>query len=148
MKVFTDFYVSLRNAGYLTLQVPDTAICFGGPGPQMIEAPDEWFEYLKAAPGKPGPDGLSPMRRVVGRERGFLFLSRAGFEANKQPIRQVWEQALAEGRTNRGRGDVSWEGFQAFAAEHFDLVDRATKAHAQKLADKAARAAIEAAKVT
>jgi hypothetical protein len=79
MQVFKDWAACLRDEGRLTLQVP---VFWLGATPSLVDVPDDWFYYLKC-------DGAH-MRLAVGRESGFLYISPAGYEANKDAIIGAW----------------------------------------------------------
>jgi hypothetical protein len=93
----------LASRGYITTQVPNIAL--GNPQPDDEECPDEWFVLLHE--GRP----------AIGKEYGIWHLTRIGWEANKDKIKQAFEEALAEGldRTG-GRG---WEVFVEQVEEEF-----------------------------
>ena len=133
MKIYQDTIVASPRRGHLSLQVPDVAL--GNPVPPMIDAPDEWFMRLHCFDGNRGPAGAVAMRPAMPHERfrGALYLTRAGYEANR-------EQLCSE-YTSAG-GD--WATFEAFAEEHFSLLSSGTQRYADKLAVRASRAAQQA----
>jgi len=106
MRIPTSSITTLAGEGRITLQVP---ACWIGTAPELTDYPDEWFCQLRGA-------------RVpaVGRETGFLFLTRAGFEANKAAIRAAFEAA------NTRRSGEGWAAFEAHAAQHFANIAAAT----------------------
>jgi hypothetical protein len=104
MRIPTDSITVLAGQGRITLQVPEGWV---GTAPDLTDYPDEWFCRLRNA-------------RVpaVGRESGFLFLTRAGFEANKPVIRAAFEAAPP-------RSGADWAAFEAHAARHFENIAKA-----------------------
>jgi len=98
------------SRGRIGVQVPHIDI---DPSPSSVEHPDEWFCWLR---------DLTP---CVGRQKGFLYLTEAGWNANREAIRDAFEQAI-RGEYNRGK---SWSDFEDHVAEHFATV-RARKAAA------------------
>lgn len=136
MRLFTGYLEHLRSRGKYSLQVGEVAL--GSPVPATVEAPDEWFERLKVCSGL--RRGTAGQRRPFGREQGFLFLSRAGYEANREQLREIVERYNAEWP---GEG-FTWQAFNAVAMAHFDMVDECTRRHADKMAFKARQAAAAA----
>lgn len=103
MKIFKGAIKINAERGYKSLQVPD--VCIGKPL-EEVEAPDEWFFYMK--------DG----RVACGRESGFLHLSRQGFEANKEILKKALE--------GNERG-TTWEDFEAAAEAELTRCEKDTK---------------------
>lgn len=64
------------------------------PEEAAVEYPDHWFCWLKA--------GLQP---CMGREVGFLYFTRAGYEANLEALREA--------------SGEDWPRFQKEAEQHF-----------------------------
>jgi hypothetical protein len=122
MKMQKDTITHLMWCGYLTLQVPEIEVNFGTPLPESayVDAPDEWFMRLS---------GDLPS------SRGFLHLSRAGYEANKTAIREAFEVALADPERRRAE---SWADFEAFVVKHFENINRAVAKKAERLEKQAA----------
>ena len=131
--MFSGYLEHLRSRGKHSLQVGEVAL--GEPLPDTVEAPDEWFERLKVCSGLRRGD--AGMRRPFWREQGFLFLSRAGFAANRPRLRQIVEVYNAQWPSE----GFTWESFEASALLHFDTVDECTRRHAEKMAFKARQAA-------
>jgi len=117
---------SLASEGRLTLQVPQYDIiikegraffaqsltCAEG----AKEHPDEWFVWLKNS------------RPAIGRESGFLFLTRKGWEANKEEIKKAFEAS----KTKRG----TWKEFEDHAEYHLKEVEEKTQKHIRFLQKK------------
>ena len=121
MQIFKDSITSLAREGRLTLQVPNMIISFGpaAPGPQYINAPDEWFCFLK---------NDTP---CVGKQQGYLYLTEKGFNDNYDDLKKAFEDAIARGydRTN----GVGWPAFVQHAADHFaEVKSRQAKLIAKK----------------
>lgn len=110
MKILKDVITHLAGQCRITLQVPDMAISFQNApkGVKYDELPDEWFVYLKGTGQRP----------AVGKESGFLFLTRAGWEANKDAMQAAFEKGKA-GRWDRGE---TWDDFVKHA--EIDLASR------------------------
>jgi len=113
---------SLASEGYLTLQVPqyDIIIKEGRAFAQSLtnaegveEHPDHWFIWLKNH------------RPAVGRETGFLILTREGWEANKEKIKEAFQ-------ASRG----TWQEFEQHAEDHLKEVEEKTKKHIRFLQKK------------
>lgn len=105
MKVIKSAISMLSSEGRITLQVPNRALRLPGqPEAEYEEVPDEWLITLK--------DG----RPAAGKESGFLFLTRKGWDANKVKIKEVFSKA----KFQRG----TWEEFEAHAEEHFTKVKK------------------------
>lgn len=113
MKILEGAIVDSAKKGYLSLQVPDIAI--GYPQPPMVDAPDEWFVVLTGE------------RPVIGRETGFLYLSRKGYEANKKLLRDAID--------GNPRG-ITWEQFESAAEAHFAKVKTKTQKYVDQLQSK------------
>lgn len=90
--------------GSKTLQIPD--LCIGDDPEPTVDMPDEWFCYLR--------DGVP----AVGRQTGFLWLTRAGYAANRELLLAAYETSTT------GRGDGRRETFEAAAQAHFADVER------------------------
>lgn len=106
MKILKDSITTLAAEGRMTLQVPDSYICFKGSTPKWEEVPDEWFCRL------------CDRTPAVGRQDGILFLTQQGWNANKAKIKLAFE-----GQTIRNLG--TWEDFEKIAKDHFKRVQRA-----------------------
>ena len=96
MRIIKGAIVAGAANGYLGVQVAEIAY---GDDVEYVEAPDEWFIRLK------------DRRPAVGREDGFLFLTRIGWEANKEQMRQAFETA----QFKRG----TWEDFEKHVEDFF-----------------------------
>lgn len=134
MMIFENWAQLLRREGRLTLQVPQFSLSWGGSPrpshapPNLVGVPDEWFCFLNL--GVP----------AVGRMEGFLYISRLGYEANRQEILDIYAQA-AEMRWSPKYGEFSHtnarDRFEQYATEHFETV---RQKHAILLAKTRAKA--------
>lgn len=95
---------SLAERGKCSLQVPDLYFH----EESLVEYPDEWFVQLKYDGG---------LRPVVGREQGCLHLSRIGYEANKDAIKNAFLRS----------GPVDWSDFERHAEMHFRTLRTTTE---------------------
>jgi len=131
MKVFTDWAECLRDEGRLTLQIPQFAISDGDTnGAEYVEAPDEWFFLLKGAG--------TGSRVAVGKEQGFLYITPAGYAANKARILDAW----VAGATKQPRGyGTNAAAFDHHARRFYAEVERRTE-HAATLASTSANRAL------
>lgn len=101
----------LNNIASGTLQVPQYGYQHTpadvGPGTftqiQMVEIPDDWVIMLRGN------------RPCVGKETGYLYLTKKGYAANIPQIRQIWEAAGGQ-----------WSEFEKMAESHFKAVEKAT----------------------
>lgn len=122
MKLTDNAITALACEQRLTLQVPDQAYWTPGNEPTFVDYPDEWFcRLLHDRPSK----------------QGALYLTRKGFEANREALKAAFE-ASRGGKFERGyNGD--WSKFEAHAAEHFAKVEkgiaRVRKATEKKLSE-------------
>lgn len=112
MKLSYETLTSGAKCGYLSIHIP--SLCVGGNPPNHIEVdmPDEWFMFVNAGPVP-----------VVGKQEGFLYLTRKGYEDNKDRLRTAFELAIASGfdRTD-GRG---WVAFEEYVENHFTKLAKA-----------------------
>ena len=106
MKILKDSITSLASEGRMTLQIPQYDL--GSSDAIVEEVPDEWIVTLTHF--------LYP---AVGREHGYLFLTRAGWFANQDKIKDAFEDA----KFHRGN---TWEDFEAYAKKHFQKVEHNT----------------------
>lgn len=108
MKILKGALFAMASKGRLTLQVPS----YSGTGaPETEEIPDDWVVLLTGS-------GMAP---AVGREGGLLFMTRAGYAANKDRLRKVFE--AGPDRTD----GVGWKAFEVKAERHFANVDKSLK---------------------
>jgi len=111
MKILKEAITCLAREGRPTLQIPQHDIWFSKEPPpdaeRFEEIPDEWVISLR--------NGIP----VVGKQEGYLFLTREGWNANKDNIEKAFNSA---GINKRG----SWEDFQVHAETHFNLITEAT----------------------
>lgn len=113
MKLDLDSITTLAGEGRKTLQVPDTVICFTAEeeaewAASVVEHPDEWFIYLR---------NNIPS---VGKQGGFLYLTRLGYEANKERLKAAF--TASDSCTQYGS---QWSEFEAHAEDHFNKVEKA-----------------------
>jgi len=107
MKIIKDARTSLAHNGYITLQVPDVEIALDGVASTIEELPDDWFFYLNLKRSQPVP--------CIGKENGFLYYTRKGWEANKTLLKEAFESSP----TPRG----TWTEFIVYAEEFFDKIE-------------------------
>lgn len=116
MQILRGSITSHASVGRMTLQIPENIIGIGTtPNPSYEEIPDEWVCRLR---------GGAP---AVGREEGSLFLTRTGFNANREQLQQAFESSPNE-RT--------WEEFERYAEGHFREVERKTRNKLRQLQQK------------
>lgn len=111
MKILKGSIPQLASEGYLTLQIPAFDIWIGeSPVASSYEdVPDEWVTILR-----------SNNQFCIGKETGFLFLTRKGWEANKEAIKEAFEKS----KMKRG----TWQEFEKHAEDHFaDVLSSNTK---------------------
>ena len=104
MKIPKDSLTCHPSNGKLTLQIPTYYV---GSPPDFEELPDNWFISLKND------------RPTTGRELGYTFLTREGYEANKDKIKDAFMSC----QHRRG----TWEVFEMEVEEHFEKVKVQTK---------------------
>jgi hypothetical protein len=107
------------------------------------EDPEDWFQYLKHGYKiKDMPEEFRnyfhrsdhySMRKCFGKEHGFQFLTRKGFEANEDILRSAWQQATAHFNPEYGR---DWGFVKRYAEFFFQQVDIATERYRQKQLEK------------
>lgn len=110
MKIFEIAITALTSEGRITLQVPD--FCIGTPIPKQIEAPDDWFVRL---------NGYLPS------PRGCLFLSRKGWEANKEALWLAFAKSRFDPQTCRNPEIVTREQFEVAIEKEFQLREDAVQ---------------------
>lgn len=120
MKILKRAITSLASEGRITLQIPqydiviteDTrAIAYGAdhmPDERIEEIPDEWVMVLRGGQRRP----------AIGKEQGYFFLSKEGWDANRQKIKEAFLNA----KHQRG----TWADFEDHVEEHFRQVKAAT----------------------
>lgn len=108
MKIIKDSITSLARRGYITLQIPQISIELGGGVTPVEEVPDEWIAMIHSSGSV-----------AVGKETGFSYLTRIGWEKNKSKIKEAYEGAEHQ------RGP--WEKFERYAEKHFKAVEEANK---------------------
>lgn len=115
MKIFKDAIITHASTGRITLQIPDR--CYGvDPNQEHEDAPDEWFIRLK------------DHRPASNRENGYLFLTRRGYEANKERLKVSFGSVQSRGTT--------WEAFEQDAERHFKEVEKKTLKYIDLLKNK------------
>jgi len=121
MKLCRDAITALTSEGRCTLQVPDMVLLFpGDKEPALVDYPDDWFSTMK-----------SNDEPAVGKEGGFTYLSRKGYEANKADLKKAIEKACGK----RGKG---WADFEKYAEEHFAKVEKSVARKLKTLRAKVA----------
>jgi len=129
MQIIKGSITYLTETGHLTLQIPDSWI---GDKPEMEDAPDEWFIRLK-----------NDRPITSKRESGFLYLTKAGWEANKEKFHAVLKENPRGATWYTQFGEVSnypnrWENMLARVEEHFQRVEKATQKYLKHLKQKIA----------
>ena len=124
MKINPEILTALRDEGYATLQAPEYSIGRDSNGdvgvisdinsdePTSIEVPDDWFMRIKSE------------RLAVGKEKGFLFISPKGYEANKADLLEAFEMGVA---TTGRNDDMSRDDFDRYAQDFFAKVKAKTE---------------------
>lgn len=114
MRILRGGITAYASEGKITLQVPVSAIF--NPNPEYEDCPDEWFWKLKNG------------RLAHGAERAFfLFLSPAGYEANKENLRRSLEAAIE--KVSVIPSTSAWEAFEKHAEKFFAEVEKSTRKH-------------------
>jgi hypothetical protein len=116
MLIFKNGITLLASEGRLTLQVPDMA--YGCSSLEGEEVPNDWIMQIRGGQHIP----------CVGKEQGFLFLTRKGWEANKDKIKAAFEAS----KDKRG----TWQEFEAMAEKHFIQVQKKLNSLIQRLEAK------------
>lgn len=117
MQLIKDAHLTLPSEGRLTLQVPVISI-----GPETLASyPDEYFMFLKIV-GFNQKVGAR-QRIAVGREPGFLYLSKKGFDHFKADLKQAFSY-------QRGH---TWADFENYADNLFATVRVESRAHLKRL---------------
>lgn len=111
MKILKGSITSLASQGYITLQIPvyDVWIDKEPKQSKTEDIPDDWVITLKGGQRRP----------VIGKEKGFLFLSKIGWDANWKKIRQTY--------LDSGSPRGTWADFEEHVEEHFQEVIKSTK---------------------
>ncbi len=120
MKIFKNAITTLASEGRITLQIPQYQIWFDN-NPhhnEIIEIPDDWVMLLK-----------SNNVPAVGKEGGFWYLTKKGWEDNKDEIQKAFSSS------NRQRG--TWDDFELYVEKHFKDVENASKKRLAYLEKKA-----------
>jgi len=123
MKLPRDSITQLTREGHCTLQVPDSVYLLPGDDGSkldLVDYPDDWFTMIKS--------GDEP---AIGREEGFTYLSRKGYEANKAELKAAIESAV-------DKRQVTWEKFEKYAEKHFAGVEKAVAKKLKNLRSKVA----------
>lgn len=126
MKIFKDSITISAGKGRVTLQVPSVMLEWPEDEKREYEyeeVPDEWMCVLKDD------------RPVAGKESGFLYLTRTGYEANKLKLKEAFERAVADGY-DRGAGHNKWLDFERYVEKHFNRVEKKTKRETEKYRKK------------
>ena len=116
MQLPKDAVTTLASQGYMTLQVPQMSISFSG-APAPVESVDD--EHIIEVKGY----GYSHKQRIVaGREYGFSYLSRKGFNHYFNDLKAVF-------RPSRG----TWQDFVDNAHKTLDEIEAETRKEIAKL---------------
>ncbi len=120
MQILKNSITSLARRGYITLQVPtrDLWLTENPPEPEIEEIPDDWIILLRANNSI-----------AIGKESGFCYLTKKGWEHNKDEIMEAFLSA------QHPRG--TWEDFENHAETHFDDVKAVSKNRLKFLETKA-----------
>ena len=119
---------SLASEGYISLQIPHLDIVINdnkalavpsSESRNAVELPDEWFVWLKVS-----------KQPAVGKEQGYLYLTKIGWEANKEKIKSAFLKLPERERVG------SWEDFERYAEKHFMEVQKAIKTKITRLQNK------------
>ncbi len=131
MKIKKSAITTLANEGRITLQIPQLDIIADKSGKMFcinssesvdaIYMPDKWFIHLK-----------SSKQPAFGKEKGFLFLTEAGWKANKKDIKKAFNNSPHK------RG--TWQEFEKYAETHFKKVKDSLKKRVKYLEKKAKEA--------
>lgn len=147
MKISESALTSHASSGTLTLQIPDTVIVFDHNHPaagvgglvhgvpkavssvdvatDVIDVPNDWFCHLRHN------------IPVVGRGSGFLYLTRKGFEANKDKLRAAYmawsfianlvnsdHPKYNKSSPDNQLPEKAWQKFEEEAGKHFAEVEK------------------------
>lgn len=130
MKIFKDSIIALASEGRLTLQIPEYSVDIVNNRIVPITDDDE-FEIIP-------DDWVCKLRSnhlpVVGKQDGFLYLTKKGYEANKDKLKIAFENS-----NMRYGGAGKWHLFEEHAQEHFDKVAKAQKRLLNELQNKLAQ---------
>ena len=109
MKMWKNWRSTLREEGYLTLQVPQFAriTLNHAPNIELVDVPDEWFWSIKDD------------RPAVGKERGFLHISPAGYAANKESIAQAYLDAVEDESKRRPLSPREYKALPSLAKDEY-----------------------------
>ena len=111
-----------NNIAHFTIQIPQisyncTIDPAGGPPtftePTMVDIPDDWVILLRGN------------RPCVGKETGFLYFTRKGYNANLDEIKKIWESTGQE-----------WAKFEEMVESHFKAVEKAANKFVLELKKK------------
>lgn len=98
MRISKSAIYCLASEGRITLQIPTLYI--GKLPNDVVDLPDNWFCQMRY-----------PRRPCVGREQGFLYLTKKGWDANKKDIKK----AFMASQYKRG----TWQDFEDYVKQHF-----------------------------
>lgn len=103
MKVYYGAITTMAARGRLSLHIPDIAV--GTPMPEMIDRPDEWFIRCVI---RGGNHPYRETRPLTSKDSyAMLYLSKKGYEANKDALRMAFNSVYDRGHT--------WADFEAYA---------------------------------
>lgn len=120
MRLMRGCFLTLAEEGRLTLQT--TQYYIGADSDDYVDYPDEYFMELKIIGSK---QGVTRYRAACGREEGFLYLTRTGFEHFKADMKQAFNK-----RVDRGN---EWADFENYAYGLFPRVRVETEIHLKRM---------------
>jgi len=131
MQISREALFSLMTTGYVTLQVPQFNISFGRNGGVLedgqiprspedtMDIPNDYLYELKHCGMKSRP--------TIGKESGFTYITRKGYEALKPQIKEAFLSAFHAGRARVPETveteEEAWSVFEQYAETHFSEVE-------------------------
>jgi len=107
MIIYKDAITNTARSGRISLQIPEHGIFARRELYETEEVPDEWLVRLRRY-----------KYPAIGTEDGYLFLTRTGWNANKDKI----EEAFSTAKFQRG----TWQEFLQHVEYHFKRVEKST----------------------
>jgi|WetSurSiteA1Bulk_404760.scaffolds.fasta_scaffold00038_69 hypothetical protein len=125
MKSSWENLLTLVKEGRLTLQIPQFYLGFRPlPTTTWIDFPDNWFCFVK-----------NSNRLSLGKEGGFLYWSRIGYEANKEKIISAYINGVKSKGVNLPDADLEAQ-FANYAKHKYSRLRNGTKKEIQKCQDR------------
>ena len=115
MSVATNLITQLTSEGYHTLQVPQFSIDLNGPGTDHTDLSDDYVIPVKSV-------SCYKQRIAIGREQGFMYMSRKGFNHYLNDIKASFS-------SSRG----TWQEFLAYAKDELDTIEAESRKALVKL---------------